>query len=221
MTENELDERPINVLLVDDHAVVREGIRSVLGRSSRIAVIGEASDAESAIQKTNELLPDVVVLDVRLREESGFDVCRAIQDIEAKEIRVLMLTAIADDRTVWDAVSAGADGYLLKDVDGEGLISSVLRIFAGQSILDPAVTGSVFKRMKNDVTKRDSHKLDILSKQEYRIFGLVSEGKTNKEIGEAMGLSDKTVKNYLRNAMDKLNLNRRSQVAAYYVSSSG
>ncbi|HVV72347.1 MAG TPA: response regulator transcription factor, partial [Verrucomicrobiae bacterium] len=156
------------------------------------------------------------LLDVRLSDGSGIEVCRRLQrmDVEAK---ILVLTSFADDDLVFDAISAGADGYLLKEIHGETLVQAIQDVAAGRSILDPSVTRRVMSRVCNPDLLAVRNKLDLLSSQERRVVALVAEGKTNKEIGREMGLSDKTVKNYLSNAMDKLSLSRRSQAAAYFI----
>lgn len=207
---------PISVLIVDDHEVVRVGLRTLLSRESNIEVTGEASTAEEGIEQAARLLPDVVLLDVRLGDKNGFDVCREIQKLE-KEVRVLVLTSFADDEIVVQAISAGADGYLLKEVNREGLVSAIEKVASGQSILDPAVTGRVFGKVQSLLQNPSANKLSLLSAQEKKVLALVAEGKTNKEIAAVLGLSDKTIKNYFSNILDKLQLSRRSQAAAYFV----
>jgi two-component system, NarL family, response regulator DevR len=207
---------PVRVLIVDDHEVVRVGLRMLLSRAEAIEVVGEASTAAEALEKTKSLVPDVVLLDVRLGEETGFDVCREIQKLE-HDIRVLVLTSFADDNVVVEAISAGADGYLLKEVNRDALIESIRKVASGQSILDPAVTGRVFGKVQTLMKNPTSNKLTLLSAQEKRVLALVAEGKTNKEIAAVMGLSDKTIKNYFSNILDKLQMTRRSQAAAYFV----
>jgi two-component system response regulator DevR len=206
----------VRVLIVDDHEVVRVGLRTLLSSVPSIEVIGEASNAGTAIDEVKRLMPDVVLLDVRLGEGSGFDVCREIQKLEGT-IRVLVLTSFADDNIVIEAISAGADGYLLKEVNREALVSGIERVSQGQSVLDPAVTGRVFGKVQSMVQNPSGNKLGMLSAQEKRVLALVAEGKTNKEIAAVMGLSDKTIKNYFSNILDKLQMTRRSQAAAYFV----
>jgi DNA-binding NarL/FixJ family response regulator len=159
-------------------------------------------------------------MDVRLPDGNGFEACRQIRRSQI-ETRVLFLTSFADEEIVLESIDAGGDGYLLKEIDEENLIRAVRSVAAGQSILDPAVTRRVLERVKNADTSPAKDKLDTLSAQERRVLALVAEGKTNKEIGLALGLSDKTVKNYLSNMLDKLQLTRRSQAAAFYVQHSG
>jgi two-component system response regulator DevR len=207
---------PVRVLIVDDHEVVRVGLRTLLSQAPSIEVVGEAATASDAIAETTRLLPDVVLLDVRLGEGNGFDVCRAIQKLE-RDVRVLVLTSFADDEVVVQAISAGADGYLLKEVNREMLVQSIQKVAAGQSILDPAVTGRVFGKVQSLIQNPGGSKLALLSAQESKVLALVAEGKTNKEVAAVMGLSDKTIKNYFSNILDKLQMSRRSQAAAYFV----
>jgi DNA-binding NarL/FixJ family response regulator len=207
---------PIRVFIVDDHEVVRVGLRTLLSSTSHIQVVGDAASASQAIAEVARLLPDVVLLDVRLGDSNGFDVCREIQKLE-HDVRVLVLTSFADDDIVVQAISAGADGYLLKEVNREALVQSIEKVAAGQSVLDPAVTGRVFGKVQSLMENPGSSKLTLLSAQEKRVLAFVAEGKTNKEIAALMGLSDKTIKNYFSNILDKLQMSRRSQAAAYYV----
>lgn len=215
-----IETSPIHILLVDDHEVVRMGLRGLLERQTGFQIVGEAGTVAGAIAEAKRLQPDVVVLDVRLPDGNGFEACRQIQDLP-HETKVLILTSYADDNTVVESIRAGADGYLLKDVNSNGIVDAIRRVHEGQSILDPAVTRSVLGRVRNKSTEEGAADLASLSPQERRVLSLVALGKTNKEIGVEMGLSDKTVKNYLANLMDKLNLTRRSQAAAFYVSKVG
>ena len=204
------------MLIVDDHEVVRVGLRTLLSRVETLEVVGEASTAAQAVEQTRALEPDVVLLDVRLGEENGFTVCREIQKLE-RDVKVLVLTSFADDHVVVEAISAGADGYLLKEVNRDALVSAIEKVASGQSVLDPAVTGRVFGKVQSLMQKPGGNKLSLLSNQERKVLALVAEGKTNKEIAAVMGLSDKTVKNYFSNILDKLDMSRRSQAAAYFV----
>lgn len=208
--------KPVRLLIVDDHEVVRVGLRTLLGRFQSIEVVGEAGTAAAAIAETKRLSPNVVLLDVRLPDGNGFDACRQIQEM-ATDTRVLILTSFADDDVVFQSIAAGADGYLLKEIDGEGLVKAIEKVAAGQSILDPAITRRVMSLVKNGVEPIGKTKLDPLSPQELKVLALVAEGKTNKEIGIDLSLSDKTIKNYLSNILDKLQLSRRSQAAAFFV----
>jgi two-component system response regulator DevR len=157
-----------------------------------------------------------VLLDVRLGDESGFSACREIQKLE-RDVKVLVLSSFADDNVVVEAISAGADGYLLKEVNRDALVAAIEKVSSGQSVLDPAVTGRVFGKVQSLMQKPGGNKLALLSNQERKVLALVAEGKTNKEIAAVMGLSDKTIKNYFSNILDKLEMTRRSQAAAYFV----
>jgi len=208
---------PISVFIVDDHEVVRVGLRTLLSRAPEVEVIGEAESVQQAVAKIAELLPDVVLLDVRLKDGSGFEVSREVQKLD-KDVRVLVLTAFSDDEMIMQAISAGADGYLLKEIGRDQLVEAIQKVASGQSILDPAVTGRVFGKMQALIQDPNGgNRLNSLSAQERKVLALVAEGKTNKEIAAAMGLSDKTIKNYFSNILEKLQLSRRSQAAAYFV----
>lgn len=207
---------PVRVLIVDDHEVVRVGLRTLLSRPPSIEVVGEASTVNEAIEQTKSLLPDVVLLDARLGSGNGLDACREIQKME-HQVRVLVLTSFADDDVIVEAISAGADGYLLKEVNRDALVDAIHKVANGHSVLDPAVTGRVFGKVQSLMQNPTGNKLTLLSAQERRVLALVAEGKTNKEIAAAMGLSDKTIKNYFSNILDKLQMTRRSQAAAYFV----
>jgi len=209
--------KPIRLLLVDDHEIVRAGLKTLLSRASAIQIVGEASTKAEAIAETARLKPDVVLLDVRLPDGSGFETCREIQLMSA-ETRVLFLTAFGDDETVFEGIAAGAEGYLLKEIDGEKLVKAIENVMEGQSVIDPSLTKRVLNRLRNAPNEtKPKDQLASLSNQERRIMALVAEGQTNKQIAANMGLSDKTVKNYLSNALDKLKLTRRSQGAAFFV----
>lgn len=206
---------PIRLLLVDDHKVVRVGLRTLLGESNRIRVVGEADTMESAVAEAARLTPDVVLMDVRLPDGSGIEACREIRTARPAT-RVLFLTSFADDDAVLATMIAGADGYLLKEIDEEGLIRAIETVAGGQSILDPALTKRMLVRMQSLAGPDAAGKRDELSPQEQKVLALVAEGQTNKEIAAALGLSDKTVRNYLSNIFQKLQITRRSQAAALY-----
>ncbi|MEI7730787.1 MAG: response regulator transcription factor [Verrucomicrobiota bacterium] len=212
-------EKNIRLLIVDDHAVVRMGLTALLGRHPQMEVVGEANSAAHAVTEAARLKPEVVLMDVRLPDSSGFEACRKIRK-QAPNVRVLFLTSYQDDDVVVQAISAGADGFLLKDAEEPQLVAAIESIHAGRSILDPAVVGQVLNRIKTDAEPKTENKLEQLSTQERRVIALVAQGKTNKEIGQELVLSDKTIKNYLSNAMDKLQMKRRSQAAAYFVQQS-
>jgi len=210
------DTAPIRLLIADDHEIVRLGLRTMFGRLKHIQVVADAGTVADAVRLTQEHKPQVVLADVRMPVGGGMEICQQVKRL-LPGTRVLFLTSFTDDETIFNAISAGADGYLLKDADTRQLAEAVEQVAAGQSILDPAVTRRVMGRLQHGGGLGEQGKLSLLSAQERRVLALVSEGKTNKEIGLAMGLSDKTVKNYLANAMDKLQMSRRSQAAAFYV----
>jgi two-component system, NarL family, response regulator DevR len=218
MSSNET--RQIRLLIVDDHKVVRLGLRTLLGRYNDIEVVGEAGTVAAAMEETARLQPTVVLMDVRLPDGNGFEACRQIRKSQP-DTRVLFLTSFADEEIVLESIDAGGDGYLLKEIDDESLVRGIRNVASGQSILDPAVTRRVLERVKNPEALAGKDKLEMLSPQERRVLALVAEGKTNKEIGIALSLSDKTVKNYLSNILEKLQLTRRSQAAAFFVQHSG
>lgn len=217
---NEPRSHPIRLLIVDDHEVVRIGLHTLLSRYKEIEVVGEANSVGSALAEAERLRPNVVLLDVRLPDGSGFEAGKQIQG-SFPDTRVLILTSYADDDTVLECITAGADGFLLKEIGADLLVQAIVKVAAGQSILDPAVTRRVLERVKNPANTAFKSKLETLSPQESRVLALVAEGKTNKEIGSALGLSDKTVKNYLSSVLQKLQLGRRTQAATFFVQHSG
>jgi len=206
----------IRILIVDDHDCVCAGLRTLLSGVPTVDVVGEARNVSMALAETRRLKPDLILLDIRLGTESGFDVCRQVRELPWKT-RVLFLTSSADDAVVLESMSAGADGYIVKDVGSANLIRAIETVAAGQFVLDPAVTQSVIGRVKGLDAASGPGRFDSLSPQERRILGLVAKGQTNKEIANVMGLSDKTVKNYLSKVLEKLQLSRRSEAAAFFV----
>ncbi|HTL68418.1 MAG TPA: response regulator transcription factor [Lacunisphaera sp.] len=210
--------KPITILLVDDSELVRTGLKTLLanpGTGSQLQVVGEASTVATAVAECARLAPDVVLLDIRLPDGSGFEACRQILASQA-DTQVLILTSVIDDNLVYEAMSSGAHGYLLKEINPPGLYQAIVDVAAGKFILDPAVTTRVLNFVRNGPPQSDGDKLALLSAQERRVLAFVAEGKTNKEIAEQMGLSDKTVKNYLSNIFEKLQISRRSQAAVLY-----
>jgi two-component system, NarL family, response regulator DevR len=216
---NLIESKPIRLLIVEDHQVTRIGLRTLLASCPQFEILGEAGSVAEALEAVARFKPDLLLLDLRLSDGSGIEVCRRLQNMDL-DTKVLVLTSYADDDLVFDAIAAGADGYLLKEIHGDYLVQAIQDVAAGKSILDPTVTRRVMSRVRTGTSPTAQNKLDLLSAQERRVVALVAEGKTNKEIGRSMGLSDKTVKNYLSNALDKLKLTRRSQAAALFVSQS-
>lgn len=204
----------ITLVIVDDSEVVRRGLRSLLSTEASFEVLAEAGTVAKAVETCAQLSPSVVLLDIRLPDGSGVDACREILK-RSPDSRVLILTSVLDDTIVDEAIRAGAHGYLLKEVDGRGLISAIQDVAAGKSILDPAVTARVMQLVKSGQTAgRDA--FATLSLQEKRVLALIAEGCTNKEVGVKLGLSEKTVKNYLSTVFEKLHVSRRAEAAVIY-----
>ncbi|MGZ8375261.1 MAG: response regulator transcription factor [Nitrospira sp.] len=210
----------IRILLVDDHEVIRVGLRTVLGQTQGIAVVGEAGTMAEAVQQAQRVKPDVILMDVRLPDGSGIDACREILGA-LPGTRVIFLTSYADDDSVLAAVLAGAHGYVLKEIDSPALLDAIHSVAKGQSILDSHVTERALRWLRGLHDLPATSGTDQLSSQEERVVALVAEGKTNKEIAVALGLSDKTVKNYLANVFQKLRITRRAQAAAFFVKRQG
>jgi len=206
--------KPLRLLLVDDHEVVRQGLSAVISRRENFQVVAEAGTVADAIDAAERFRPDLIVMDVRLPDGSGIEACREIR-AEHPEIRVVMLTSYPDEEAVLSAIVAGASGYLLKQVRARDLVSALEAVGRGESLLDPAVTEKVLERVRRIATSPDNDELAQLTQQEQKILLLVAEGKTNKEIAAEVFLSDKTVKNYVSSILSKLNLQRRAQAAAY------
>jgi DNA-binding NarL/FixJ family response regulator len=207
---------PVRVLLVEDHEVTRVGLRTVLSRARNIKVVGEAATAEAAIGTALDLKPDVVLMDVRLPSGSGVDACRAIRE-SCPATKVLFLTSYQDDDAACAAVVGGAAGYLLKHVDAEALLRAIHAVAQGQLILDPAITRPLLTRMQLQKEEVSESQRTALSTQQQRVLALIAQGKTNKEIGLSLDLSDKTVKNYIRFIFQKLKVTRRAQAAALFI----
>jgi two-component system response regulator DevR len=203
---------PIRVYLLDDHEIVRRGIRDLLESAGDIVVVGESGLAAEAIRHIPALRPDVAILDGRLPDGSGIDVCREIRS-RSPEIKALILTSYDDDDALFAAIMAGAAGYILKQVGGNDFVETVRRVAAGQSMLDPAVTAQVLERIRSG-PKADPA-LDQLTDQELRILELVGQGMTNRQMAEAMFLAEKTVKNYVSSMLAKLGLESRTHAAIF------
>lgn len=208
-------DKRIAVLLVDDHEVVRLGLRSLLSREPGIEVVGEAGTGAEAVAQAARLQPDVIVMDVRLPDRSGVEACREIRSMDPK-VHVIMLTSHADEEAVFHSIMAGASGYLLKQVPGREVVRTIETVATGQSLLDPAVTQKVLEKVKRLASGRGPNEITQLSAQEQKVLALVADGKTNREIAKALGLSDKTVKNYLSHVFEKLNFSRRAEAAAFF-----
>jgi DNA-binding NarL/FixJ family response regulator len=204
--------QPITVFLLDDHEIVRRGVRDMLEAEGDIKVVGEAGTASSALARIPAVRPDVAVLDVRLPDGDGVTVCREIRS-QMPEVACLMLTSFADDDALMDAVMAGAAGYVLKQIRGTDLIGAVRTVATGQSMLDPRAASQLMARLRGQSAKQDP--LAGLTPQERRILELIGEGLTNRQIGEKMFLAEKTVKNYISALFAKLGMERRTQAAAY------
>jgi two-component system response regulator DevR len=201
----------IRVFLLDDHEIVRRGLRELLEAEDDMVVVGEAGTAEAALGRIPPTQPDVALLDVRLPDGDGIEVCRDVRT-RHDEIACLMLTSYADDEAVYAAILAGAAGYVLKQVRGNDLVDAVRRVARGESLLDPAVTARVFDRLRR---RSADDELADLTEQEKKLLGLIAEGLTNRQIGERMYLAEKTIKNYVSNLLAKLGMSRRSEAAAH------
>jgi DNA-binding NarL/FixJ family response regulator len=201
-------------MLVDDHEVVREGVRALLDRREGLRVVGEAGSVAQAVAVALRERPDVVVMDVRLPDGTGIEACREIR-AELPETRMIMLTSYADEDAVMASILAGASAYLLKQTRGQQLAEAIEAVARGGSLLDPQVTMRVLDQVRNIATGAPGGKHSQLNENETKILKLIAEGKTNKEIAAEIHLSDKTVKNYVSSILSKLNLRRRSEAAAY------
>jgi len=207
-------EAKIRVMLVDDHEIVRQGLKSLIEADPDLMVIGEAGGVAEAVERAAVTRPDVVVMDVRLADGSGIEATREIR-ARQPETKVIMLTSFADDDALFASIMAGAAGYVLKQVKSNDLVRSIRMVAEGQSLLDPSMTGAVLERLRKGKDLLKDEKLARLSPQEERILGLVAEGKTNKEIGASLNLAEKTVKNYVSTILTKLEVSRRAEAAAY------
>jgi two-component system, NarL family, response regulator DevR len=205
-----------SIMLVDDHEVVRVGLKTLLERHPEYEVIGEASSAREAIEKTESLQPDVVVMDIRLPGVSGIDACEEIVK-RWPDTKVLMLTSYAEDEMLFSAIRAGASGYVLKQIGSEDLVKALESVGSGEGLLDPAVTQRVFQEVRRAVREEEASAFADLSQQEKHVLQLVSEGKTNREIAKALFLGEGTVRNYVSSILSKLAVNNRAEAAAYAV----
>jgi two-component system, NarL family, response regulator DevR len=201
----------VRVFLLDDHEVVRRGVRELLEAEDDLEVVGEAGTAEEAYARIPATKPNVAILDVRLPDGDGVEVCRELRSTHP-DIACLMLTSFADDEALFSAIMAGAAGYVLKQVRGTDLVDGVRRVGRGESLLDPSLITKVLERLRHP---RDSDALAGLTDQERRVLDLIAEGMTNRQIGEQLFLAEKTVKNYVSNLLAKLGMSRRTEAAAY------
>jgi len=202
----------ISVFLLDDHEIVRRGLRELLESTGTMTVVGEAGTAEEAYGRIPATAPDVAVLDVRLPDGNGVEVCREIRS-KHPEINCLMLTSYSDDEALFDAIIAGAAGYVLKQIKSDDLISAVTKVAAGESLLDPKLTAKVLEWLRRG--PEEDERLKHLTDQERRILGYLADGLTNRQIADNMFLAEKTVKNYVSNLLAKMGMNRRTEAAVY------
>jgi DNA-binding NarL/FixJ family response regulator len=202
----------VRIFLLDDHEVVRRGVRELLEVEDDLEVVGEAGTAEEALARIPSALPDVAIIDMRLPDGNGVEVCREVRS-RNPEIQCVVLTSFADDEALFDSIMAGAAGYLLKQIKGTDLVDAVRRVAAGQSLLDPSVTARVLERLRTGPA--EDERLARLTEQERKILDLIAEGLTNRQIGERMFLAEKTVKNYVSNLLAKLGMERRTEAAVF------
>jgi len=202
----------IRVFLLDDHEVVRRGVAELLGAEDDIEIVGEASTVEQALSRIPPIAPDVALLDVQLPDGNGIEVCREVRSARP-ELACLMLTSFAEDEALFEAIMAGAAGFLLKQVRGTDLVDSVRRVAAGESLLDPRLTERVLERIRRG--PEEDERLKDLTPQEKRILELLAEGRTNRQIAGELFLAEKTVKNYVSNLLSKMGMSRRTEAAVY------
>lgn len=206
----------MKILLVDDHEVVRLGLKALLSRYPSFNIIAEAGDADDAVEKALRYKPNVVIMDIRLPGKSGIEATRKIVE-KQPDTKVIMLTSFAEDELLFDAINAGASGYVLKQIGSADLVRTLEAIGRGESLIDPVLTQKVFQRVREASRKAADEAFASLSEQELKILALVSQGKTNKEIANAIFLSEKTVRNYVSSILSKLHLSTRAEAAAYAV----
>ena len=206
----------LRIIIVDDHEVVRLGLRALLERHPSFSVVDEAGSAREAVQKVLQHQPEVVVMDIRLPGGNGIEACREIA-AQAPDTKVIMLTSFAEDDMLFEAISAGASGYVLKQIGGDDLVRAIESVGRGEALLDPVLTQRVFARVREAQRKDEQSAFTPLTDQEMRVLGLVSEGKTNREIAQALFLGEGTVRNYVSSILSKLSLTNRAEAAAYAV----
>jgi two-component system response regulator DevR len=206
---------PIRLVIIDDSPLIRAGLRAVMEGNAAVEIVGEAGTAEQGMAAVMRNSPDVVLLDLRLPDRSGLTVCSEILR-RRPETRVLILTSATDERRVHEAIALGAHGYLLKENDGASLVTAITRVAAGHSVIDPSLADQMVRLVKHGNEPTAAERMSVLSPQERRVLALLADGLTNKGIGERLGLTEKTVKNYISNIFDKLHLSNRAQAAALY-----
>jgi DNA-binding NarL/FixJ family response regulator len=204
------------ILLVDDHEVVRLGLRALLERHPQFEVVAEASTARDAIEQVEHYSPDVVVMDIRLPGGSGIEACEEISE-KYPNTKVIMLTSYAEDEMLFSAIRAGASGYVLKQIEGDGLVRAIEAVGRGEALLDPAVTQRIFQEVRKAAKEEEASAFAALTQQEKHVLMLVSEGKTNREIAKALFLGEGTVRNYVSSILSKLGVSNRAEAAAYAV----
>jgi two-component system response regulator DevR len=204
------------IILVDDHEVVRLGLKSLLERHPQFEIVGEAGSAREALEQVSSLHPDVVVMDIRLPGTSGIEACEQIIN-QFPDTKVIMLTSYAEDEMLFSAIRAGASGYILKQIGSEDLVKALESVGRGEALLDPAVTQRVFQEVRRAVKEEEASAFAHLSQQEKHVLLLVSEGKTNREIAKSLFLGEGTVRNYVSSILSKLGVNNRAEAAAYAV----
>lgn len=201
----------VRVMLVDDHEIVRRGIADLIGTAEDLEVVGEASGVTEALARAPQISPDVAVLDVRMPDGNGIELCRDLKS-QLPDLNCLMLTSYADDDALFDAIMAGASGFVLKQVLGLDLLNAIRTVGAGGSLLDPKTTAALMNRIRRE--RENQNPLNKLTEQERQVFDLIGEGLTNRQIGERMYLAEKTIKNYVSHLLNKLGMQRRTQAAA-------
>jgi two-component system response regulator DevR len=206
----------LRIIIVDDHEVVRLGLRALLDRHPNFSVVDEAGSAREAVQKVLQHRPEIVVMDIRLPGGNGIEACREIV-AQSPETKVIMLTSFAEDDMLFEAIAAGAAGYVLKQIGGDDLVRAIESVGRGEALLDPVLTQRVFARVREAQRKDEQSAFSQLTDQEMRVLGLVSEGKTNREIAQALFLGEGTVRNYVSSILSKLSLTNRAEAAAYAV----
>jgi two-component system, NarL family, response regulator DevR len=204
------------ILLVDDHEIVRLGLKALLEHQSHFEVVGEASTARDAVEKVEALHPDVVVMDIRLPGGSGIEACEEIVE-RFPNSKVIMLTSYAEDEMLFSAIRAGAAGYVLKQIGSDDLVRAIEAVSRGEALLDPAVTQRIFQEVRKAAKEEEASAFSALTQQEKHVLLLVSEGKTNREIAKALFLGEGTVRNYVSSILSKLGVSNRAEAAAYAV----